>query len=611
MISRATATIVAIAIFLAAAGLAKGQPCQPTWGLEILPPTGGLAGGIGAERVYALAVYNDGSGPALYVGGAFGSAGPAHIPFLARWNGSEFSAVGSGVSSSVTSLCTFDDGSGPALYAGGNFFTAGGIPARCIARWNGAAWSALGSGIGNTNADVVWALEPFDDGTGPALYAAGSFAVAGGRPARNIARWNGKLWSAVDTGTDDVIYRLKSFADTNGAFLYAAGRFFSAGVIDARALARWNGKAWSAVGSGLAFPTEDGCTGMGIFDDGVGAALYVSGAFIAAGGVPAQHIARWNGSTWSAVGGGLDGVAWDLTGFNDGSGPALYAGGFFSGAGGSAASNIARWDGQVWRPIGTGVELDPSDPYMYQTAVFSLQSFNDGDGLGLFLGGHFITVDGYPFHNIAKLLYPAPDSPTILDATGGVVAVCAPSSVVLSVNAVGTPALSYQWRRNSLNLTDGPGVSGATTPQLTLTGLTPDIEHVYECTVTDAVCQIASRPTYVSVTTSPPTITRQPVGQVVPKGAEVAITLTAVSGVQRTFQWRKNGAPLAPSIRIQGTDSSYLTISDARLADSGLYDCVITNGCGSTTSNQARLTVLGTAPPPAKPPIGPIPANPG
>ncbi len=610
MISRATTTMVTIAIFLAAAGLVNGQPCQPTWGLEILPPTGGLAGGIGAERVYAQAAYNDGSGPALYVGGAFGTAGPAHIPFLARWNGSEFSAVGSGVSSIVTSLCTFDDGSGPALYAGGNFFTAGGIPARCIARWNGAAWSALGSGIGNTNADVVWALEPFDDGTGPALYAAGSFAVAGGRPARNIARWNGKLWSAVDNGTDDVIYRLKSFADTNGAFLYAAGRFFSAGVIDARALARWNGKAWSAVGSGLTFPTEDGCTGMGIFDDGVGASLYVSGAFIAAGGVPTQHIARWNGSTWSAVGGGLDGVAWDLTGFDDGSGTALYAGGFFSGAGGSAASNIARWDGHAWRPIGTGVELDPSDPDIYQTVVFSLQPLNDGDGLGLFLGGHFITIDAYPFHNIAKLLYPAPDSPTIVNATGGVLTFCAPSPVVLSVTAVGTPPITYQWRKNSGNLTDGPGISGATTPQLTLTNLAPNAEGTYDCVVADALCQVTSRPAYVSVTTSTPVITQQPASQVVHAGAQVALIIAGGFGPQNTYQWRKNGAPVPPSVRVWGTDSTYLSISDARVSDAGLYDCVITNACGSTTSNPARLTVLGTVSPPGKP-AGPLPANPG
>ena len=37
--------------------------------------------------------------------------------------------------------------SGTDLYAGGYFTTAGGVPANCIAKWNGSAWSALGSGM--------------------------------------------------------------------------------------------------------------------------------------------------------------------------------------------------------------------------------------------------------------------------------------------------------------------------------------------------------------------------------------------------------------------------------------------------------------------------------
>jgi hypothetical protein len=43
--------------------------------------------------------------------------------------------------------------------------------AKGIARWNGTAWSPLGSGMSST----VNALTVFDDGTGPALYAGGSF----------------------------------------------------------------------------------------------------------------------------------------------------------------------------------------------------------------------------------------------------------------------------------------------------------------------------------------------------------------------------------------------------------------------------------------------------
>jgi hypothetical protein len=90
-----------------------------------------------------------------------------------------------GVDGGVSALTVFDDGTGPALYAGGEFTTAGGVPAHGIARWDGTAWSSLGSGMN----DWVRALTVFDDGTGPALYAGGNFTTAGGGGAGRIAKW--------------------------------------------------------------------------------------------------------------------------------------------------------------------------------------------------------------------------------------------------------------------------------------------------------------------------------------------------------------------------------------------------------------------------------------
>ena len=95
-------------------------------------------------------------------------------------------SLGSGMGGSVSALSVFDDGSGPALYAGGSFLAAGGVPASSIARWNGTAWSALGSGTGGT----VLALVGFDDGgDGDAdLYVGGSFSS---NPGPYVAEWHG------------------------------------------------------------------------------------------------------------------------------------------------------------------------------------------------------------------------------------------------------------------------------------------------------------------------------------------------------------------------------------------------------------------------------------
>ena len=90
------------------------------------------------------------------------------------------------------------DASG-SLYAGGGFTTAGDVTANYIAQWDGTSWSALGSGMsgGNPYAHVK-SLAIDDSG---ALYAGGDFTTAGGVTVNNIAKWDGSAWSALGTGT--------------------------------------------------------------------------------------------------------------------------------------------------------------------------------------------------------------------------------------------------------------------------------------------------------------------------------------------------------------------------------------------------------------------------
>ena len=94
----------------------------------------------------------------------------------------------------VVSFAVFDDGTGEALYVGGYFVTANGLIVNGIAKWDGAEWSVL-SGPSGTGMGVlgyyyqVGALTEFDDGAGGALYAGGHFATAGGVPSYNIAKW--------------------------------------------------------------------------------------------------------------------------------------------------------------------------------------------------------------------------------------------------------------------------------------------------------------------------------------------------------------------------------------------------------------------------------------
>ena len=82
------------------------------------------------------------------------------------------------------------DGSGN-LYIGGSFTVVGNVVANNIAKWNGSSWSALGSGMRQT---IVYALAV----SGSKLYAGGCFTTAGGnrRPitSRNGTGAVGRRW---------------------------------------------------------------------------------------------------------------------------------------------------------------------------------------------------------------------------------------------------------------------------------------------------------------------------------------------------------------------------------------------------------------------------------
>src|SRR5262249_23542673 len=119
--------------------------------------------------VNALAV----SGSNLYAGGAFTNAGGTAANYIAKWDGSNWSPLGSGVSGEVWALAV----SGTDIYAGGYFTDAGGAAANYIAKWNGSTWTTLGGGVaGRDNiyhSPVVYALAVSDND----LYAGGIFTT--------------------------------------------------------------------------------------------------------------------------------------------------------------------------------------------------------------------------------------------------------------------------------------------------------------------------------------------------------------------------------------------------------------------------------------------------
>jgi len=228
-------------------GVVCGQSdgaCVPTW----LPEFGSFGAG---NVVNAVAVFDDGGGPALYAAGSFSSAGGVPASNIAKWNDPGWSALGGGTDGVVLALTVFDDGSGPALYAGGSFTNAGGQAAQHVAKWNGLTWSALGGGVSGGPSPVVRALATFDDGSGPALHVGGLFTTAGAGSAANVAKWNGTSWSALGSGTDAVVRSFATFDDGSGPALYVGGEFTHGGGVPMNRVGTWDGATWSALGGGV------------------------------------------------------------------------------------------------------------------------------------------------------------------------------------------------------------------------------------------------------------------------------------------------------------------------------------------------------------------------
>ncbi|MCB1182776.1 T9SS type A sorting domain-containing protein [bacterium] len=287
---------------------------------------------------------------------------------VAAWNGSAWTPLGSGIpyafGVTVASLTTFEGD----LIAGGTFSTAGGVPANKIARFDGTNWSAMGAGSlatvsgllaldGELYANGYWSGQQtlghwngtdFDPlgtsvlGGVQILYSLGSFQgdpVMGGHftsvdgvAAANVARWDGAVWNPLGAGTNGSVHAIHEM----GGVLYVGGGFSQAGGVSATNIAAWDGTTWSALGGGLSGGRVFGLAS-------IGSDLYATGEFTQADGQPCAYVARWDGSAWHTLDSGFDAEGRTLLA----SGGQLWAGGEFQLAGAAGSLRVGRWQPSV------------------------------------------------------------------------------------------------------------------------------------------------------------------------------------------------------------------------------------------------------------------------
>jgi hypothetical protein len=264
----------------------------------------------------------------IYVGGKFLNAGGSTATRIAKWNGTSWSPVGTGVGMDDVVRSLAVDSANDVLYAAGDFQSVDGITTHNIAKWNGTSWSALtSSNLGSIETICMY------NGN---LYAGGNF-IGGSCP--NFSMWNGTAWVNPGPGFGAVgnVHTLYVY----NSLLYIGGDISQIGNVMANFIGTWDGTNYAALGYGLATPTPSG-SGAGVKAIiNYNSKMYAGGEFLNSNGSQAKYIASWNGTSWDSVGTGMNNIVWAFCEYNS----ELYAAGQITVADGASVFYIAKMGG--------------------------------------------------------------------------------------------------------------------------------------------------------------------------------------------------------------------------------------------------------------------------
>jgi len=211
-----------------------------------------------------------------------------------------------------------------------------------------------------------------------------------------VSKWNGTTW--VDAGstnkshhqiysTNNELYvsnfdglvrkrtttsTFSDFYDFGGSnklrYIYGynnnivfAGNFTEVGGVAAKNIVMWDGSSWHAMGLGI----EGMVYSMAVYNN----ELFIGGKISKAGGQNVKDIAKWDGTSWSSVGDGVTGVS-----LNGVRGMAvinneLWIVGDFEGVGNITTYDVAKWNGSQWSSVGF--------PNIEETVLNAVCSYNN------------------------------------------------------------------------------------------------------------------------------------------------------------------------------------------------------------------------------------------
>ncbi|MFA6045401.1 MAG: immunoglobulin domain-containing protein [Phycisphaerales bacterium] len=322
---------------------------------------------------------------------------------------------------------------------------------------------------------------------GDLVVASPSLSSINDQPVHYLARWNGQAWLDMCSsmtwrqGTTD--YHIDLGTASNGDLLVCAD-IVSIDGVPVNGIARWDGTSWHAMGDlNLA--------------NHITLCSLPSGRIVASGnplGDPGSFIRQvreWRNGDWETATQVSDSGFYVYTQYpsrqfigsvicrDNGD---IIVGAKFTSIGGIAANNIARWDGAAWHPIGDGL---PGE------RVSAVLPSPDG---GFYAAGQFSHSGNTVSYGIAHAIFTG--NPPAITQQPPDTTTCVGYGAAFHVAASGEGSLSFRWSINGSAIDTAANPSAAS-DTLVLASNAPFGN--YRCTITNGCGSITTDPATLSL----------------------------------------------------------------------------------------------------------------
>jgi len=182
--------------------------------------------------------------------------------------------------------------------------------------------------------------------------------------------------------------------------------------------------------------------------------------------------------------------------------------------------------------------------------------------------------------------YVASSNPPSITAQPHALTNNAGDTATFNVTATGPQPLTYRWRHNGADLSDGGNINGAFTPVLTISNVLAADAGIYTVVVANNYGTATSSNAVLGVID--PIIVTQPVSHTNVVGDTANFFISSAGTAPISYQWRLAGTNLP------GETGASLNVVNVQPSSAGIYSVTVSNSQGVLTSSVVNLTLYST-----------------